>query len=391
VIEAHRLAEEFRQRFAAEPMLFRAPGRVNLIGEHTDYNDGFVMPAALEQATWVAAAGRNDATVRVHSQMTGQTAEFDLGQSDPQPRRDWSDYVRGVAVMLARAGHRLAGADMLIASDVPVGAGLSSSAALEVSSGYALTEIAGIEIDLTELALSCQRAENQFVGMRCGIMDQLIACKGVAGHALLIDCRSLETRPVPVDRRAQLMICNTMVRHKLAGSEYNRRRRECEEGVGILAKAVPGTRALRDVTLEMLNRHRSLLSDTVYRRCRHVITENARVTAAAEALAAGDLRRCGRLMAESHASLRDDYEVSCRELDLMVEIASRVPGAFGARMTGGGFGGAAVALVAVGAVESFKETVTRDYRLAAGLEPAILACTPGQGIVTVSVGARSAA
>lgn len=391
MIEANRLAEAFRQRFAAEPKLFRAPGRVNLIGEHTDYNDGFVMPAALEQATWVAAAGRNDATVRVHSEMTGQTAEFDLDEPDPRPRRDWTDYVRGVATVLSRGGHRLVGADLLIASDVPVGAGLSSSAAIEVSSGYALLRIAEIEIDLTELALACQSAENQFVGMRCGIMDQLIACKGVAGHALLIDCRSLETRPVPIDRRAQLMICNTMVRHKLAGSEYNRRRRDCEEGVSILANSVPGIRALRDVSLEVLDRHRALLTEVVYRRCRHVITENGRVTAAAGALAAGDLRRCGRLMADLHASLRDDYEVSCRELDLIVEIASRVPGAFGARMTGGGFGGSAVAMVEAGAVEGFKEIVARDYHLVTGLEPTITVCAPGAGVATVSLGARSAA
>lgn len=391
MIEAHWMSEQFKRRFSAAPKLFRAPGRVNLIGEHTDYNDGFVMPAALEQATWVAIARRNDSTVRVHSEMTGQTAEFDLDEANPQPRRDWTDYVRGVAVELAAAGHRLVGADMMIGSDVPVGAGLSSSAALEVSSGYALLRIAGIEVDLTGLALACQHAENEFVGMHCGIMDQLVACKGVAGHALMIDCRSLETRPVPIDRRGRLMICNTMVRHKLAGSEYNRRRRDCEEGVAILARAIPGIRALRDVSLEALDRHRALLSDVLYRRCRHVISENARVTGAADALAAGDLRRCGQLMAASHASLRDDYEVSCHELDRMVEIASGVPGVFGARMTGGGFGGSAVALIAVEAVERFRDTVVRDYRHATGLTPAILACTPGAGAAMVPVDARDAA
>ncbi len=383
MIEADRLARDFRDRFAAEATLFRAPGRVNLIGEHTDYNDGFVMPAALEQATWVAAARRPDMTIRVHSLMTGQTATFGLSEAEPGPRRDWSDYVRGVAVMLARAGHRLAGADMLVASDVPVGAGLSSSAALEVSIGYAMLRLAGAEVDLAQLALACQRAENEFVGMRCGIMDQLIACLGIADHVLMIDCRSLETRPVPLDPRARLVICNTMVRHALAGSEYNRRRRDCEEAVAILSQVLPEVRALRDISCDALEAHQALLPPTVYRRCRHVVTENERVLQMAEALAKRDLARCGLLMMQSHASMRDDYEISCRELDLMVEIASRLPGVFGARMTGGGFGGSAVALVAAEAVEEFSGRVAQDYRAATGLDPAIIPCTPGNGVRVV--------
>lgn len=391
MIDGRRLADDFRRRFSAEPALFRAPGRVNLIGEHTDYNDGFVMPAALQQATWIAIARRDDEMVRIHSELTGQTSKFDLKEADPTPRRDWTDYIRGVAVMLKRAGHGLVGADILVASDVPVGAGLSSSAALEVSIGYAFLRVAGGEIGLTDLAQVCQRAENEFVGMRCGIMDQLVACKGVAGHALLIDCRSLVTTPVPVDGRARLMICNSMVRHALAGSEYNRRRHDCEEAVATLAPRLPNLRALRDLSLEGLESHKSLLSELVYRRCRHIVTENGRVLAAANALLAGDLGLCGRLMAESHASLRDDYEVSCREVDQMVEIALSAAGVFGARMTGGGFGGSVVALVRTDAVEQFRETVARGYRGATGLTPTILSCTPGTGVGAVALGEENGA
>ena len=228
------LIERFRQSFGGEARLYRAPGRVNLIGEHTDYNDGFVLPAALQQCTWIAAAARPEPRLRVSSLRAGETLEFALDDPDPRPRRDWSDYVRGVAIMLQRDGYRLTGADMLIDSDVPVGSGLSSSAALEVASGFALLDGAGQAIDLTRLALSCQRAENEFVGMRCGVMDQFASCRGAADRVLLLDCRSLEFRLSPVDPSVRLVICNSMVHHELAGSEYNRRREQCEDGVARL-------------------------------------------------------------------------------------------------------------------------------------------------------------
>ena len=376
----HQLVDAFRREFRAEPQLYRAPGRVNLIGEHTDYNDGFVLPAALELATYVAVARRGDKRLRVRSLLMNETREFDLDEKDPKSRKDWTDYVRGMAVMLARAGHALTGADLMVWSDVPVGGGLSSSAALEVAVGYALLSAAGIEIDLTALALTGQRAENEFVGMRCGIMDQFVACHGAAGRALLLDCRSLDWRLVPIDPKARLLICNSMVRHAHAASGYNDRRHDCETGVALLSKALPGIKALRDVSIDRLERHKDLLPPVVYRRCRHIVTENDRTVQAAAALEAGDLALCGRLMAESHVSMRDDFEISCREVDAMVDIAAQVPGVFGARMTGGGFGGCTISLVEAGAVAGFKDRVAKSYREATALDPVIFTCSPGAGV-----------
>ncbi|MGH6922713.1 MAG: galactokinase, partial [Propylenella sp.] len=368
---------------------FRAPGRVNLIGEHTDYNGGFVLPAALELSTVAAIAPRRDRTLRVRSLLMGETISFDLDERQATRRNDWSDYVRCVATVLEDAGHRLAGADLMIDSDVPVGAGLSSSAAIEVATGYALLSNSGLKIDLTRLALACQRAENEFVGMRCGIMDQFIACHGAAGHALLIDCRSLDRRLVPIDPSVRLVVCNTMVRHTHAGGEYNLRRRDCEEGVARLSKALPGITALRDVTPEELEAHADLLTPVIYRRCRHVVSENDRTVRAADALEAGDLALFGRLMNESHVSMRDDFEISCREVDAMVELNAAAAGVHGARMTGGGFGGCTISLVEADAVESFREKVAEGYRAATGLEAQIFTCSPGAGVGPVETGVRA--
>ena len=378
------LRESFRRTFGGEARLYRAPGRVNLIGEHTDYNDGFVLPAALEQCAWAAAAARPDRRLRARSTRVGETVEFDLDDPAARRRRDWSDYVHGVALMLQRDGYRLIGADLLIDSDVPVGGGLSSSAALEVSTGYALLACAGSEIDRTRLALCCQRAENEFVGMRCGIMDQFASCYGAADRALLIDCRSLERRLAPIDASVRLVICNSMVRHELAVSEYNRRREQCEEGVAWLSKALPGIRALRDITLDDLARHGGALSDVIFRRCRHVVAENDRVLRAVAALEAGQVEEFGRLMNESHASLRDDYEVSCRELDVLAETARRLDGVLGARMTGGGFGGCTVNLVRAEAAERFVAGVAEGYAAAVGIIPEVLVCRPGDGVGAVA-------
>jgi galactokinase len=383
------LLATFRAEFGGTPALYRAPGRVNLIGEHTDYNDGFVLPAALELATTVAIAPRDDRLLNVHSTLMGETASFHLDAPDPEPRKDWTDYVRGVAWVLQSDGHPVPGADLAIASEVPLGAGLSSSAALEVAVGYALLATAGIEIDLTSLALACQRAENEFVGMGCGIMDQFIACHGAAGHALLIDCRSLDRRPVPIDPGARLVICNTMVHHEHAGGEYNLRRQDCEEGVRLLAEALPGIAALRDVGPDELAAHADLLPDTIHRRCRHVVTENARTVAAADALEAGDMAEVGRLMSASHVSMRDDFEISCPEVDAMVELNAAVEGVWGARMTGGGFGGCTISLVEQGAVETFREQVADGYRKATGLRAEIFVCVPGAGVGAVAADGRS--
>src|SRR5690349_16871210 len=281
------------------------------------------MPAAIELACWVAIAGREDRRLAIHSQNLRETAEVDLDQNQAQRRKRWSDYVQGVAVALEQRGKKLRGANLLIHSEVPIGSGLSSSAAIEVASGLALLANSGAELGRLELARLCQRAENEFVGARCGIMDQFTACFGQAKHALLLDCRSLEHRPLPLPVGVELVICDSGVRHEVASGEYNVRRAECEAGVRVLARHRPEVRALRDASLEDLERNCSELGEVVYRRCRHVVTENARVLQAAQALERGDLPEFGRLMAESHRSMRDDFEISCAELDLLVESAGK--------------------------------------------------------------------
>ncbi len=376
-----RIGEAFRSAFGGEPQVYRAPGRVNLIGEHTDYNDGFVLPAALDVATWAAIAPRSDRTLRVRSLMKGETVSFDLDEANPKARKHWSDYVRGVAWVLETVGgHRLRGADLVIDSTVPLGSGLSSSAALEVATGYALLKNSGLTVDLTRLALAAQKAENDFVGMRCGIMDQFIACHGAEGHALLIDCRSLDRRLVPIDASVRLVISNTMVHHQHAAGEYNLRRHDCEEGVRRLSAALPGIKALRDVTLGELEAHQDLLTPVIYRRCRHVVSENERTVRAADALAAGDVAQFGRLMNELHVSMRDDFAISCREVDEMVALNQAVDGVHGARMTGGGFGGCTISLVEAGAVEDFRRRVAKGYEAATGLKPQIFTSTAGAGV-----------
>src|SRR5712692_6915513 len=341
---------------------FRAPGRVNLIVEPPDYNDGFVMPAAIDFSTWVTISPRDDRVVSVYSENFHEHVNFDLDDPALRPSRHWSDYVKGVAVTLERSGYRMGGAQLHIRGDVPLGSGLSSSAAIEVATGFALLENSGFAIDRAELAQLCQRAENEFVGMRCGIMDQFISCHGQKGKALLLDCRSRDHMLLPLSDEARLVICNTMVKHELASGEYNKRRAECEVGVGHLAERLPGVRALRDVTTADLESHGRDLPELIYRRCRHVITENARVIKAAAALGRNDLSDFGRLMDESHRSLRDDYEVSCEELNLMVALAGALPGVYGARMTGGGFGGCSVNLVASESVGEFKRRVADEYQ-----------------------------
>ncbi len=363
---------------------FRAPGRVNLIGEHTDYNDGFVMPVALDFSTWAKVSPRSDRKLQIHSDNFGEEVEIDLDDRQLGARNHWSDYPIGVAVELERAGHRLRGARLEIRGEVPIGSGLSSSASIEVATVCALVANAGLEIDRRELALLCQRAENEFVGARVGIMDQFISLFGQAQKALLLDCRSLEFRLLPLPDNVRLIICNTMVKHELASSAYNERRAQCEAGVKYLAQFFPGVRALRDVNEEQLEQHRSGLSDVVYRRCRHVITENARVLSAAEALERGDLNRFGELMGESHLSLRDDYEVSCPELDLMVQLAQEVTGVYGARMTGGGFGGCTINLVREACVDEFQGSVATPYERVTKLKPEIYICSAANGAEEVS-------
>lgn len=374
---------EFRSRLGGspsrsfgtgEPRLFRAPGRVNLIGEHVDYNDGWVLPLAIDRDCLVLAASRADRRLRIHSREFAETVDVPLDFSR-RGSHAWSQYVLGVAWALGEIGIGVGGADLLIASDVPPGGGLSSSAALEVSTGLALAALAGASPDRTALARACQRAENDFVGMRCGIMDQLTACWGRRDHALLIDCRSLALRPVPLDStRIRVVVADTTTRHSLAASEYNRRRAECEEAVRRIAAVRPGVAALRDVTWEEIAPLAAAWPEPLGRRARHVTTEIARVHDAAAALEAGDYEAFGRLMGESHGSLDRDYQVSSPELNLMVELAMGLDGVLGSRMTGGGFGGATVNLVRAEASDAFAAELARRYEARTGVRPRITAC-----------------
>jgi galactokinase len=373
------LANSFRQLFGSNPSVFRAPGRVNLIGEHTDYNDGFVMPAAIDFYTRVAIAKRSDRRLRIHSKYFNEGGDFSLDALATQPKKHWSNYVLGVAAGLQESGYRVTGADILIESDVPLGAGLSSSAALEVSTALAMVSTSGIELEGAALAKLCQRAENEFAGTRCGIMDQFISTFGRESHALFLDCRSLEYELLPISDNLQIVICNSMVKHEHSGGEYNQRRADCEAALKALQPSLTEIKALRDVTLEDLQEHRTALTPRVYKRCRHVISENDRVVSAAKALRTGDSLEFGRLMYESHDSLRYDYEVSCKELDVLVDIASKCKGVFGGRMTGGGFGGCTVNLVASDAVEEFRRFTTDAYRRVTGISAAIYACKAAQG------------
>jgi galactokinase len=314
-----------------------------------------------------------------------ETREFDLDSPPEGPSGDWSDYVLGVALMLERSGRILSGADLIVWSDVPIGAGLSSSAALEVSVAHALLTESGLPFDPIEIAQICQRAENDFVGMRCGVMDQYIACCGVAGHALLIDCRSLGSRHVAIAPNLRLLIANSGVRHQHAGGEYNLRREACEEGVRLLSRTLGPIRALRDVTPEQLIAKRRKLPDLIYRRCRHIVSENARVLEAERALEAGDFAACGRAMNASHVSMRDDFEITCPEVDTLAGLAQHVKGVYGSRMTGGGFGGCTVTLVEESAVDRASQVLTDGYRIATGLDVDIYVCAPSDGAQLIPV------
>jgi galactokinase len=373
------IVERFRARFGGDPHVYRAPGRVNLIGEHTDYNEGFAMPAAIEFYCWVAVGARDDRQLHIYSQEFSAAAGADLSSAARPPSKTWSDYPIGVALELEKAGFRLRGANLLIESEVPMGAGLSSSAAIEVATALALADQSGWSPERLPLALLCQRAENEFVGARVGIMDQFVSLYGQKDHALMLDCRALSFEALLIPDSVKLVISNTMVKHELASSEYNRRRADCEEAVRRLREFLPGIRALRDVSAEQLEEYRGMLSEIAYKRALHVVGENARVLDSAEALRAGDIARFGMRMAESHRSLRDLYEVSCRELDLMVDLARQQKGIYGARMTGGGFGGATINLVDARYAGEFKEKMAKSYQRETGLIPQIYICKPAEG------------
>src|SRR5215469_351047 len=385
MIDPKILAIQFKSRFGDWPQIYRAPGRVNLIGDHTDYNDGFVLPAAIGFYCWVAISKRADSDFVIFSENLQDTALVRDVQESSGVVAKWSRYPRGVIRELQSSEYDLRGANICVSSEVPMGAGLSSSAAIEVSTAYALLGLFGHKIEPLRVALLCQKAENHFVGARCGIMDQFTSCHGQTHNALFLDCRSLEYRKIRIPDGLRLVICNTMVQRQLSSSDsqYNTRREECEEGVRRLGKVLPSVRALRDVTLAQLEKNRELLSDAVYKRCRHVITENDRVGRMASALETNDKLAMKDLMHASHVSLRDDYEVSCAELDLMVSVAAQQDGVYGSRITVSGFGGCTVNMFLCDFVAELQGHVSAAYLADTGRRPEIYVCEAADGAAAV--------
>jgi galactokinase len=382
MLDVNTIRDQFERHYGIHPRLIvRAPGRVNLIGEHTDYNDGFVLPVAIDRATYVAARSRDDNQVQIVAADMNDQDEFvlDVGL-ERSAAHPWSNYIRGVAKGLLAAEHPLGGANLLITSDVPRGAGLSSSAALEVAVGYAFQLLNKLNILGEELALLAQGAENSFVGVNSGIMDQFISVLGRAHHALLLDCRDLSYRLISIPPTTAIVVCDSHVERALAASGYNQRRAECDEAVRLFKQWYPKIIALRDISVEQFRLHEAELPELIRARARHVITENDRAVRGAAALEQGDVATFGVLMNESHHSLRDDYEVSIRDLDILVEAARRVPGCYGSRLTGAGFGGCTVSLVEASAVEPFRREVAAAYREATGRDTTIYICRASDGV-----------
>lgn len=368
------VTQEFQKRFGAAPAaVVRAPGRVNLIGEHTDYNDGFVLPMAINRATYIALRPREDGQVNVHSLDFDQTIAFPI--SDLENRNlKWAEYVKGVTWALQAAGYTLRGWDGVLAGDVPIGAGLSSSASVELATARAFGVTSNLPWDAATMARLAQRAENEWVGMNCGIMDQMISAAGVENHALLIDCRSLETQLVPLPPNTSVVVLDTATRRGLVDSAYNERRSQCEAAARFF-----GVSALRDVTMEQFHSRAAELDEVTRRRARHIISENDRTLEAAEAMRLGDAVRLGLLMNASHDSLRDDFEVSSDNLNIMVKCAQAQEGCYGARMTGAGFGGCAVALARADVAQNFAGAVSAAYQAEANLTPNIYVCSATNG------------
>jgi len=362
--------------------LARAPGRVNVIGEHTDYNQGFVMPMAIARDTVVAFKPNGGRRVNAYTLTLEESAGFELGEGPLPASPGWLAYVGGVARVLEARGVELPGVDLVIHTTLPVGGGLSSSAALEVGCALAFLSAAGAEIDRRDLAVMCQTAEADYAGMRCGVMDQYVALFGEPGCVVKLDCRSVRHELVPCATDvAKFVVCDTGVRHELASSEYNNRRQECEAGAALAAKMLAdrAVQSLRDVEVDDLPELEGELDEVVFRRVRHVVTENARVIGAAQAMCEQNYLSLGVLMDASHESLRDEYQVSCAELDAMVEIAWARPGVYGSRMTGGGFGGCTISLVDAEKADAFCESVARGYEERTGIVPSIYVCAPEKG------------
>jgi galactokinase len=378
MVDLPTLRKSFAELSPKEPRLFSAPGRVNLIGEHTDYNGGFVLPMAANLRTYVAAALRDDNQVNVCSVDKDARASFSLG--DSRMAEGWPAYIHGMTQTLMKRGLKFSGVDLAILSEVPIGAGLSSSAALEISVGFALTEVAGWKINLLDLALAAQEAEHAYVGTNSGLMDQLTATFAKKNHAMFIDCRSNQITQIPMNLPAtEVVICDTKVKHALVSSSYNERRQECEHAVKSLQAEKPEVKSLSDLNttdLEIINQ----LPEPERRRARHVVTENQRTIQAAEALQRNDAEGLGRLMTKSHVSLRDDFEVSSRELDIMFELAQNQRGVYGGRMMGGGFGGCTINLVELESLDSFFDHMTAGYKKATGIFPNVAVVRTDNGV-----------
>ncbi len=386
MLAASLVAEIHEKHFGGDPRVFLAPGRVNLIGEHTDYAGGFVMPAAIDFGTFASISARSDGRVEIWSENFAEGVTYAADELPKARKEHWSDYPLGVLWALREAGIEVPPFSMVLDGNVPLGAGLSSSASVEVAAALALLSLAGAKMERSAIAKLCQRAENEYVGASCGIMDQFIACHGAEDHSLLLDCRSLEFRLAPIPRHVSLVIANTMVKHSIAGGEYGIRRAEVEEGTAILRQHRPEIGLLRDATPEDLERWSGEMPENVMRRCRHIITENLRTVAAADALAAGKLKKLGDLMAAAHVSYRDDFEASCEEADIMVEAAQGLPGLIGARLTGGGFGGCTVNLVEGAVAAQFMEQLREEYRAATGMAAEIYCCRASAGAHEVEIG-----
>lgn len=371
----------FRELFGGSPRFYvTAPGRVNLIGEHTDYNGGFVLPIAIQQTIVYLGRARSDRKVRLSSREFRDTCEFDLETLVKDAAHPWANYVKGVAWALQEEGFPLRGFDAVIGGDVPVGAGLSSSAAMEVGAAMTFAHVSELDIEPKQLALLCQKAENQFVGVNCGIMDMFISQLARRNHALLLDCRDLSTEQVPIAHpTVRFVVANTNKPRSLLDSEYNARRAECERGVELLRPFVPDARMLRDIPADVFALRRDELPELTARRCGYVIAENERVLATVSAFRRGDLLEVGRLMVASHKGLQEEYEVSCPELDALVEIACGVDGVYGSRMTGAGFGGCTVTLAENEAVEPLVRAIAENYPQRTGLVADIYICEPSDG------------
>jgi galactokinase len=366
-------------RFHAEPQVFVAPGRVNLIGEHTDYAEGFVMPAAINFATLAGISPRADGKIAIYSENYGEEKIFEAAALPTSAAKHWSDYPLGVVSILAGQGNTIPGFSLSLWGDVPLGSGLSSSASVEVATAVAVISLIGVRYPGPVLARLCQRAENEFVGANCGIMDQFISANGAEDHALLLDCRDLSYKLAPIPANVALVIANTMVKHAISGGEYTSRRAEVEAACAVIASHRSGVKFLRDCTVEDLEKWGPEMTPNSLKRARHVITENARAVAAADALIRRDLPELGRLMAEAHESYSKDFEASCEEADAMVALAQDLPGLIGARLTGGGFGGCTINLVEQSHAAEFVQELGERYTGQIGIVPQIHICHASGG------------